>query len=73
WHIIHLISLGLHQVSVGGKSIFASSTIRKISLHHKYKIMYLTHKDKLLNQSVILYIAAWNHNIIYFDWHVYQL
>ncbi|ENB29986.1 hypothetical protein AC16_5219 [Escherichia coli 2-177-06_S3_C2] len=42
-------------------------------MHHKYKIMYLTHKDKLLNQSVILYIAAWNHNIIYFDWHVYQL
>ena len=38
---------------------------------YKYKIMYLTHKDKLLNQSVILYIAAWNHNIIYFDWHVY--
>ncbi len=21
-------------------------------MHHKYKIMYLTHKDKLLNQSV---------------------
>ena len=64
WHIIHLISLGLHQVSIGGKSIFASSTIRKISLHHNYKTMCLTHKKQIIKLICYIIIAACNNNII---------